>query len=109
FLTDMIRHFLILTLAALSLRADPGDLIKSTVLENDVAYLRVGNVGQNLPGEIQSAHHLLVTSNKLSGFVVDLRFAGGQLTEAATATADWLTRQKLPVAVLINNDTHGAA
>jgi hypothetical protein len=85
------------------------DLIKSSVFENDVAYLRVANVDKNLIGEIETARNTLMSSNKLAGFVIDLRFAGGEMTESAAGTADLLAHEKLPVAILVNDQTRGAA
>jgi hypothetical protein len=100
---------LIAVLSPALVRADAGDLAKSSVLENDVAYLRVNNVSKNLLGEIQTARNALMSSNKLAGFIVDLRFAGGETTESAADAAGLLAHEKLPVAVLINDQTHGAA
>jgi hypothetical protein len=104
----MIRRFLLLMalFAAQFARADAGDLVKFSVLENDVAYLRVGNVGKNLLGEIQSQD---ATTNKISGIILDLRFAGGEMSESVNGVADLLAQKKLPVAVLIDAETHGAA
>jgi hypothetical protein len=85
------------------------DSFKSSVLEGNVAYLRVGDVGKNLRQEIQSAQTSLAATNKIAGFVLDLRFADGTDMESAGASAEWLARQKLPVAILVNGGTRGAA
>jgi hypothetical protein len=105
----MTRRFLnyiflpaILLAAQISARAD---LLKSSVLENDTLYLRVGEVGKNLASEIQSAQSALAT-NKIAGIVLDLRFAGGG--DSAKA-ADLFAQKKLPLAILVNGQTRGAA
>src|SRR5271154_5852871 len=85
------------------------DLLKSSILENGVAYLRVGDVGKKLPDEIQSAENALATTNKIAGTVLDLRLAGGDDVDSAKSVADWLTQEKLPVAILTDNETRGAA
>ncbi len=94
-----------------SLRADTTNMATFTasVLENDVAYLRVGEVGENLADEIQSAQNILAATNKISGTVLDLRFAGGDDLAAAKAAANLFTAKKLPLAILVNGETRGAA
>jgi hypothetical protein len=111
----MIRQFLsILTvLLALggSLRADMvnGALVKSSLLENNVGYLRVSEVQTNLMDEINAAENALAATNKTVGTVLDLRFAGGDDLAAAKATADFFAQKKLPLAILVNGETRGAA
>lgn len=102
---------------------------KALFLEDEVAYLRVGRVADGLAREISEAYRALGT-NKLKGMVLDLRFAGGDNFAAAAATVDLFVAKerplldwgdgmskskekenaiKLPVAVLVNRDTSGAA
>jgi hypothetical protein len=97
--------------AQISARADAGNgaLAKSALLENDVAYLRVGTVGKNLAEEIQSAQNSLATTNKIAGTVLDLRFAGGDDLVSEKAVENLFTSQKSPLAILINAGTRGAA
>jgi hypothetical protein len=112
----MIRFFykrLVLT-AAIFLSAQissrAGDVLaKSVILENDVAYLCVGDVGKNLAEEIQSAQNELAATNKIAGTILDLRFAGGGDSEAARAAAGFFASKKLPLAILVNGQTRGAA
>ena len=85
------------------------DLIKSAVLENDVVYLRVGEVGKNLAAEIRSAQNDLAKTNKIAGTVLDLRFADGDDSDAAKVAADLFAGKKLPLAILVNDETRGAA
>ncbi len=97
--------------AQFPLRADTdaSALAKSTVLEDNVAYLQVGQVGKNLADEIRAAQSALAVSNQIAGTVLDLRFAGGDDAAAAQAANDVLTEKKLPLAILVNRETRGAA
>ena len=101
----------ILLALAGSLRADPTNaaLARAVVLENNVAYLRVGQVADNLAMEIQSAQTALAATNKIIGTVLDLRFAAGDDLTVANATTNWFAAKKLPLAILINSETRGAA
>jgi len=115
----MTRRFLNLPVLALAfllaaqnpLRADATNsaLAKSAVLENDVAYLRVGEAGKNLADKIQSAQQALAATNKIAGIVLDLRFADGDDLEAAQTAANLFASKKLPLAILVNDKTRGAA
>jgi hypothetical protein len=100
-----------LQLACASLRAEPTNsaLAKAVVLENNVAYLRVGRVDSGLAAELQSAQTALAATNKISGTVLDLRFADGDDLAAAKAAADLFAPKQLPLAVLVNTETRGAA
>jgi len=84
-------------------------LAKTAVLESNVAYLRVGAVGQNLSTEIQSARQTLMASNNIIGLVLDLRFATGDDLSSAKDVESLLTRDKLPLAILVNDETTGTA
>lgn len=97
--------------AQISLRADATDtaLAKAAILENDTLYLRIGEVGKNLPAEIQSAQNSLAATNKIAGTILDLRFAGGDDLAAAKAAANLFAAKKLPLAILVNAETRGAA
>jgi hypothetical protein len=94
-----------------SLRADTTNyaLAKSAVLEDDVAYLRVGHVEKNLTDEIGAAQLALAATNEIAGTILDLRFADGGNLEAAQTTANLFASKKLPLAILVNGDTRGAA
>jgi hypothetical protein len=94
--------------AQISSRAD-GVLAKSCILENNVAYLRVGEVGKNLADEIQSAQTALAMTNKIAGTILDLRFADGDDSETAKAAAELFASKKLSLAILVNSETRGAA
>lgn len=97
--------------AGSSLRADaPGAaLVKSTILENNVAYLRVGQVEKGLAAEITAARLAPATTNKIIGTILDLRFADGNDLAAAKAAANLFAMKKPPLAILVNRETRGAA
>jgi hypothetical protein len=84
-------------------------LTESIILENNVAYLRVAEVGKNLPEEIQSAQSALAATNKIAGTILDLRLADGDDLDSVKATADLFASRKLPLAILVDNETRGAA
>ena len=111
----MTRHSLdhfVLAAAALfaaQIPARSADLIKSDILESNVLYLRVGEVGKNLPEEIQSAQSALSATNQAIGTVLDLRFTDGDDLDSAKTTADWFAQKKLPLAILVDGETRGAA
>jgi len=101
----------VLFLASASLRADTTNmaLAKAFVLETNVAYLLVGEVGSNLAGEIQAAQKALAITNQIVGTVLDLRFADGDDLASAKTAAELFAAKKLPLAILVNGETRGAA
>jgi len=105
-------------------------LTKSVVYDGPIAYLRVGRVGDGLAGQIVSALKQLTASNQLKGIILDLRFADGHDYAAAAAAGDLFVSREmplldwgsgsarskaksdaitLPLAVLVNHQTAGAA
>lgn len=109
---------------------NPAPLIKSSLIESNIAYLRVGTFEASLAQEISAVVGQLASSNKLIGLVIDLRFADGDDYAAAAAVADRFQAKarplmdwgngafsskaksdaiKLPVGVLVNRETGGAA
>jgi len=105
-------------------------VIKSSVFDGDVLYLRVGRVGDGLAQAISAGCRKPETTNKLKGVALDLRYAGGDDYAAAAATTDLFVKKEqpllnwgngvvrskeksdaieLPVAVLVNRQTAGAA
>ncbi len=87
----------------------PAASLQYKVLENNVAYLRVGDAGKDLADEISAAEGALTSSNKTIGTILDLRSADGDGFEAAKAAADFFAARKSPLAVLVNGDTRDAA
>jgi hypothetical protein len=115
-MTRRFSKLLVLALAGLlaaqiASRADAAAaaLAKSVVLEGNVAYLRVGDVAKNLPEQIRAAQGALAISNKIAGTILDLRFADGDSLDSAKAVADLFASKKLPLAILVNGGTLGAA
>ena len=115
----MIRRFsnpLIFTLAGLLatgqwLRADTTDTapFNSSVLESNVAYLRIGQIEEHLASDISDARQSLTATNKIIGTILDLRFADGSDLAAAKAAASLFTIKKQPLVILVNGQTRGAA
>lgn len=111
--------------------AREGALVSRTNLfDGGIAYVRVGRVAEGLPEALRQACSHISGTNELNGMVLDLRFADGQDYAAAAATADlFLTKERplldwgdglkqskekadalaLPVAVMVNHETAGAA
>ncbi len=105
-------------------------LSQASVIEDDVAYARVREVGPELADELSRAIEELSATNQLKGLVLDLRFAEGSDFASAVAVADLFVAKerplldwgdgmmkskekanafRLPVAVLVNRETVGAA
>lgn len=100
------------------------------VFEDDIAYIRIVQVSHGLADAVNACYRELSSTNKVSGIVLDLRYAGGTDYEAAAATADLFVKKgepllnwngrmlsshektnavTLPVAVLVNHATAGAS
>jgi hypothetical protein len=105
-------------------------LTRSTVYDGPVAYCRIARVSDGLVRDLETVLKELSSTNRLEGLVLDLRFASGGDYAAAAGMADlfassnrmlldWGTgvarssakadAVKLPVAVLVNRQTSGAA
>jgi len=103
---------------------------KASLFEGSLAYLRLARVGEGLAAALRNTCQALSTSNKLSGVVLDLRFADGADYAAAvaatelfsskkTATLDWGRGAQetkngnelvsAPLVVLVNGQTRAAA
>jgi hypothetical protein len=103
---------------------------RSNLFGGSIGYVRIERVDDGLAKAVRDACQALDGTNKLKGLVLDLRYAGGTQYAAAVAVADlflkkerpllnWgegLVRSKektdalaLPVAVLVNRQTAGAA
>src|ERR1700742_4383201 len=61
---------------------------QSTVFEGNIAYVRVVRVDAGLAKIISAAYQQMNSTNKVSGIVVDVRYADGTDYQAATETAD---------------------
>jgi hypothetical protein len=110
--------------------ADAPLVSRSSVMESDIAYLRVARVGPGLAKALRDAWQTLGRTNHLKGIVLDLRYAAGDDYAAAADTVDLFLKKSLPllnwgnglarskdksdaitvpVAVLVNRSTVGAA
>jgi len=105
-------------------------VLKSGLFDGDIAYVRLGRVGEGLAQALRKAYDGLASTNKLKGLVLDLRFIGGDDYAAAASTADLFLKKEqpllnwgngvvrsteksealtVPVAVLVNRKTAAAA
>jgi hypothetical protein len=86
-------------------------LSKSAVVENNVAYLRVGCVTGNLTDGLRAAYRTLTATNKVAGVILDLRFADGDDASSVQAVVNLFTSKKIavPLVVLVNGGTRGVA
>jgi hypothetical protein len=111
----MIRPFFaFLTLLLLAQTVSPASaasmsLARSALLEDNIVYLRVGHISSGLADEISSAGDTLTGTNKIIGTVLDLREASGDDVTVLKSTSDVLAARKLPLTILVNNDTQGTA
>lgn len=113
----MSRYFFNVLLAASlvclansSAHADePNDAAKSSIFDNNVLYLRAGHIDKNFVPEITTLAMAPKTTNQIVGTILDLRFADGTTADATQATVDYFAAKKLPLAILVNGETRGAA
>lgn len=103
---------------------------RKEVFQERFAFVRIGQVSSNLGSEFAEAWKSIASTNKVRGLVLDLRYAGGLAYQAAAETADHFVRGneelvkvgetmlrsgdnpeeiELPIAVLVNKETSGAA
>jgi len=73
------------------------ELIKSAILESNVAYLHVGKVGDDLVNQLKKSYHAMMTTNKIVGMALDLRFADGNDYAAAVSTANLFVTKRMPL------------
>ena len=103
---------------------------RSTLFDGSIAYVRVKRVEEGLAKSVRGEVDRMTGTNALKGLVLDLRFAAGDDYAASAATADLFLKKErplldwgqgvvqskekadaidLPVAVLVNHETTGAA
>ena len=108
----------------------PAQLDQARVFEDNVGYLRVATVGAGLKALLVEAHRELTRTGHIVGMVFDLRYAGGEDYAVIGEVAGLLVKApaplldvdgqvirvqttdtlwELPVAVLVNRQTTGAA
>ena len=104
--------------------------VSAEIFDRHFAYLRINALAAGVGAEVQSSYDRLRSTNSLKGLIIDLRHAGGQDYVAAVSLADrffaaetdlvdWGEGWKrssaktnaisLPMAVLVNRKTSGAA
>jgi hypothetical protein len=113
--------------------AEPGagaPVSRTAVYDGAYGYLRIGSVGGSLANELKAVMDAMSSSNKIKGWVLDLRYADGADYQAAAAVADRFVSKaqplldcgsgmirssakeapiQVPVMVLINRQTAKAA
>jgi hypothetical protein len=103
---------------------------RASVFENAYGYFRLGEFGSGLESRWRDAYRQMASTNRLKGVVLDLRYADGQDYKVAAALADqFFTKEEplvdwgeglqkassktnaieLPMAILVNHGTSGAA
>lgn len=108
----------------------PDPISKVTVYEKNFGYVRVKNVDERLADEFKRRITQLLSSNKVAGLIIDLRFAGGTNYQAAARVAETFANAgeplvklgdeqltakapaafaRMPIAVLVNGETTAAA
>lgn len=107
-----------------------GAAVSAGVFEKHYGYVRVQKIGSGSAAELSAQYDGLCSTNVLKGLVLDLRYAGGADYSAAVAIADRFVATELPlvewgegwrkstvktnsislpVAILVNRKTSGAA
>jgi len=103
---------------------------KTTLFEDGIIYLRIATVADGLAEELTRVYREVNATNKLKGVVLDLRYSRGTDYAAAAAATDLFVAKaqpllnwgkgavpshdktnaiQLPIAVLVNKQTTGAA
>jgi C-terminal processing protease CtpA/Prc len=104
--------------------------LKTSVFENSFGYLRLGQFGPGTDKKLLEAYRGMASTNRIKGLIVDLRYSQGDDYAGAAALADrffskdeplldWGEGMRkstaktnaldLPVALLVNQKTSGAA
>jgi C-terminal processing protease CtpA/Prc len=102
---------------------------QTTMFDGNIAYLRIARVDDGLAKAVSAAYQQLSSTNKVSGIILDVRYADGSDYQAATATADLFVGKNqpllnwgegvvssheksnaltMPVGILVNHETAGA-
>lgn len=79
-----------------SARSGVSALARTNLYPGKAAYLRVGEIGPELPRQLREALAGMRGSGQLAGVVLDLRFASGSDYAAAAATASLFADRALP-------------
>ena len=94
-----------------SLRADATSaaLVRTSILESNVACVRISRVAAGLADEMALANRASTGTNKIIGTILDLRFTDGDATAPLKPVVELFAAQKLPLAILVNSQTRGSA
>jgi len=76
--------------------------VAATMLEPDIVCLRTSRMPEDFAKAVENAQ----PTNKYSSLVLDLRFADG---DSNVATGNFPAGKKIPLVILVNGQTHGAA
>jgi Peptidase family S41 len=109
---------------------DKKPLAETILFDGDIAYFRVARVSDGLAKAVSDSYGRLKATNKVSGIVLDLRYTKGSDYKVAAETVDLFVSKNtpllnwgsgvvsaheksdaimVPVAVLVNHQTSGAA
>ena len=91
---------LLLTTVLSASAAEPA--LKASWLDNNVLFVRASRVSDNFWEQFQATR----TTNKISGTILDLRYADGDKNIAPDSI---VSGQLYPIVILVNRQTHGAA
>jgi hypothetical protein len=76
----------------------PGpSLLKSSLFDGGIYYLRVGEIRQGFANEVRQQHEGVSATNRIRGLVIDLRFAGGESYSEAADAADAFLKSERPL------------
>jgi hypothetical protein len=124
------RVSLVTNAASAATGAESPLVSKSNMFDGQIAYVRVESVGKGLPNAVREAYQTLKATNNIKGVALDLRYAGGGDYASAAGVAELFIRKEqplmnwgngmvrskensdaisVPVAVLVNSETAGAA
>ena len=101
--------FSVLSFALLFPQLAGAALARCVVLDGNVGYMCIAKTDKDLMNGISAALNRLAATNAIAGVVIDLRFAGGSDIDDLPAIERQLEQPKLPLAILINGQTAGAA
>lgn len=97
-----MNKFAILLLATTLPAGAAEPALKVALLDNDILCIRASQIPNNFTEQLQADQ----PTNKISGAILDLRFADGDQTVSAVNS---FFGQKFPLVILVNGETTGGA
>jgi hypothetical protein len=70
---------------------------KPNVFDREIAYFRIGRVGEGLASSLHETYQALAATNKLKGIILDLRYTDGADYGSAAGTADLFIKKERPL------------